>query len=217
MFLQWPAKPEVVTLPKETIYTRFGKRFIDLLVATVVLILILSWLVPIIGFLILLESNGPVFFKQARSGRKAKAFYCLKFRTMVHITEHKGPFRQTARHDERVTKLGRFLRRTNLDEMPQFINVLLGEMSLVGPRPHAVPHDLLHWDSAAYRERYWVKPGITGLAQIRGARGATDSSQWMEHRVKYDHIYIPNQSFLLDIKICLRTLKLMFKGDVHAW
>lgn len=217
IFLQWPAEPKVVSLPKETFYTRFGKRCVDLLIASLVLILILSWLIPIIGLLILLESKGPVFFKQARSGRKAKAFYCLKFRTMVHVSEHKGTFRQTARNDERVTRLGRFLRRTNLDEMPQFINVLLGDMSLVGPRPHAVPHDALHWDSAAYRERYWVKPGITGLAQIRGARGATGMTQRMDHRVKYDHLYIPNQSLLFDLKICLHTLKLMFKGDIHAW
>ncbi|GAB4033270.1 sugar transferase [Spirosoma gilvum] len=215
--LKWVDTPEVVTLPKRTFYTRFGKRMIDVVVASLVIVLILSWLIPVIGLLILLESKGPVFFKQARSGRRAKAFQCFKFRTMTHGNKTQEPFRQTARNDDRVTQVGKFLRRTNLDEMPQFINVLLGDMSLVGPRPHAVPHDALHWDSPAYRERYWVKPGITGLAQIRGARGATGATQRMDHRVKYDHLYIPNQTLFLDLKICLRTLNLMFKGDIHAW
>ncbi|GAB2581016.1 sugar transferase [Spirosoma areae] len=217
VFLPWTADPEVISLPETTFYTRVGKRVIDFIIAGFVFVFILSWLVPIVGALILTESRGPILFIQTRSGRKGKPFLCLKFRTMTYTPEPKGGFVQTARDDNRVTGIGRFLRRTNLDEMPQFINVLLGEMSLVGPRPHAVPHDALHWASSAYRARYWVKPGITGLAQIRGSRGATDVSQRMEHRVRYDHLYIPRQTFLLDMKICYRTLKLMFKGDKNAW
>ncbi|MVM32539.1 sugar transferase [Spirosoma sp. HMF4905] len=217
IFLQWTPVQQVVSLPKSTIYTRIGKRLIDIVAASFVLIFVLSWLVPLIGVLIIIESQGSVFFIQARSGRRGKAFHCFKFRTMVHVTSQQGSFRQTDRNDNRVTPLGRFLRRTNLDEMPQFINVLLGDMSLVGPRPHAIQHDVLHWDSAAYRERYWVRPGITGLAQVRGSRGATGGSHEMDHRVRYDHLYIPRQSFFLDMKICFRTLKLMFKGDANAW
>ncbi|MVM38065.1 sugar transferase [Spirosoma sp. HMF3257] len=217
VFLQWTPNQEVVSLPKTTFYTQTGKRILDIAVSILVIVFVLSWLIPVIGALIVTESAGPVFFIQARSGRRGQAFRCFKFRTMINAPQGQQGFRQTARNDNRVTALGRFLRRTNLDEMPQFINVLLGDMSLVGPRPHAIQHDILHWDSTAYRERYWVRPGITGLAQVRGARGATGDGQWMEHRVRYDHLYIPRQSFLLDMKICFRTVKLMFKGDGNAW
>ncbi len=136
---------------------------------------------------------------------------------MLHSHTPKGEFRQTSRDDARVTPIGRFLRKTNLDEMPQFLNVLIGDMTIVGPRPHAVWHDAQHWASAAYRERYWMRPGITGLAQIRGARGEVGETQKMGHRIRYDHFYISRQSFLLDIKIVLYTLKLTFKGDINAW
>lgn len=217
IFLQWSPDQEVVQLPQRTFYSAVGKRLIDFVIATFVLLFILSWLIPLIGVLIIAESTGPILFIQTRSGRKGKPFLCLKFRTMRHASESQSEFRQTANGDDRVTSLGRFLRRTNLDEMPQFINVLLGDMSLVGPRPHAVPHDALHWSSPAYRERYWVRPGITGLAQIRGSRGATSKTQQMEHRVRYDHLYIARQTFWLDMKICYKTLKLTFRGDSNAW
>ena len=216
IFLQWAHHQEVVDLPQESFYTRTGKRIVDVVIAGLVTVFILSWMIPLVGALIWLESAGPVFFIQGRSGRKGKEFACLKFRTM-HQTPKGAGFQQTQRNDARVTWMGRFLRRTNLDEMPQFINVLLGDMSLVGPRPHAVPHDAMHWASAAYRERYWVRPGITGLAQIRGARGATSHQQSMDHRVRYDHFYIPRQTFLLDMKICVWTLDLMLRGDRNAW
>ena len=216
-FLHWTTDQKVVSLPQDTFYTRVGKRIIDVIVSGLVFIFVLSWLIPIVGLLIVLESKGPILFIQTRSGRKGKPFFCLKFRTMRHVSEPQSDFRQTAYDDNRVTSTGRFLRKTNLDEMPQFINVLLGDMSLVGPRPHAVPHDALHWASPAYRERYWVRPGITGLAQIRGSRGATGATQPMEHRVRYDHLYIPRQTFWLDMKICYRTLKLTLKGDRNAW
>lgn len=217
VFLQWTPEKKVVSLPQRTFYISFGKRLIDVVVSTLVLIFILSWLIPVVGLLILIESKGPILFIQARSGRKGKPFRCLKFRTMKHDREPKVPFKQTDIDDKRVTPIGKFLRRTNIDEMPQFINVLLGDMSLVGPRPHAVPHDALHWASPAYRERYWVRPGITGLAQVRGSRGATTKNQRMEHRIRYDHLYITRQTFALDMKILLQTLNLTLKGDSNAW
>lgn len=216
VFLQWGHNTEVVTPPRGSFYTVIGKRVIDIVIAGLVTVLILSWLIPIIGALIILDSHGPFLFVQMRSGRRGRSFPCLKFRTMYHAPRESG-FQQTAKGDSRVTRLGRFLRKTNLDEMPQFINVLVGDMSLVGPRPHALAHDIQHWDSAAYRERYWVRPGITGLAQVRGSRGATSKKHQMEHRVRYDHFYISRQTFLLDMKICYHTVKLMVKGDVNAW
>jgi putative colanic acid biosynthesis UDP-glucose lipid carrier transferase len=126
-------------------------------------------------------------------------------------------FQQTLKFDCRVTRVGQFLRRTNLDEMLQFINVLVGDMTLVGPRPHALAHDATHWSSSAYRARYLVKPGITGLAQIRGARGATIHPQSMNHRVRYDHLYINKQTFVLDMKICVATVMSTLQGDTNAW
>ena len=216
-FLHWTPDQQVVSLPQRTFYITVGKRLVDVIISVLVLVFILSWLIPVIGILILIESKGPVIFVQSRSGRKGKPFLCLKFRTMLHSQEPHEGFRQTALGDNRVTALGSFLRRTNIDEMPQFINVLLGEMSLVGPRPHALPHDALHWELAAYRERYWVRPGITGLAQVRGSRGATGTIQRMEHRIRYDHLYINRQTFLLDMKILFRTLNLTLTGDANAW
>lgn len=217
ILLPWHTAQNVVSLPQPTFYITTGKRLVDVLISSLVILFILSWLVPIIGLLIVLESSGPFFFVQKRSGRNGKPFWCIKFRTMRHAATQPGGFKQTDRDDNRVTPLGRFLRKSNLDEMPQFLNVLLGDMSLVGPRPHALPHDAMHWDSAAYRERYWVRPGITGLAQVRGSRGATGMTQRMDHRVRYDHLYIPRQTFGLDMKICFRTVKLMVRGDVNAW
>ncbi|UFH53085.1 sugar transferase [Spirosoma sp. KNUC1025] len=202
---------------ERTIYSLIGKRILDLLISGFVFVFVLSWLFPVIGALILTESPGPILFIQPRSGRKGKSFPCLKFRTMRNASSPQADFQQTARGDKRVTAIGSFLRRTNLDEVPQFINVLLGHMSIVGPRPHAVQHDALHWASPSYRQRYVVKPGITGLAQIRGARGATDTAQKMNQRVRYDHFYIPRQSFWFDMKICYKTLMLMVKGDTNAW
>ena len=217
IFLQWAPEQQVVVLPTHTWYTLLGKRLVDILISGLVITCILSWLIPIVGAVIMLESSGPVLFFQARSGRKGRPFWCIKFRTMQHETNSGGNFRQTSQQDERVTPFGRFLRRTNIDEMPQFFNVFISQMSVVGPRPHALLHDAMHWKSSAYRERYWVRPGITGLAQVRGSRGATGMTQRMAHRVRYDHLYIPRQTLGLDLKICWRTVKLMVAGDRNAW
>ena len=132
--------------------------------------------------------------------------------------EQPGEFRQTTQHDDRVTRVGKVLRKTNLDEMPQFINVLLGHMSVVGPRPHAVAHDAQFWNSfPEYKLRYLVKPGITGLAQVRGARGETETLVKMQHRVRYDLYYRDRQSLWLDVRICWWTVKSMLKGNINAW
>ena len=127
-------------------------------------------------------------------------------------------FEQATRHDRRVTPIGRMLRKTNLDEIPQFLNVLTGHMSIVGPRPHPLPLDAQFWHTMpGYRERYSVKPGITGLAQVRGARGDTSKPHQMKHRVRYDHLYIRRQSVQLDAQICLWTIKVALNGNPNAW
>lgn len=193
------------------------KRPFDLLVAITATILLLSWLIPLLGLLIVLTSPGPVLFVQWRTGRNGRMFRCLKFRTM-RVDHNNVTFRQTAHNDSRVTPIGRWLRRTNLDEMPQFLNVLLGSMSVVGPRPHAIQHDAEFWFSLpAYPKRYEVTPGITGLAQVRGARGIIDHGIKMEHRLRYDLFYIRKHSFWLDIQTCWWTVQKMFKGDSNAW
>ena len=191
------------------------KRSFDLLVASLVTVSILIWLIPLVSLLIKLGSKGPALFIQMRTGRNGRVFPCLKFRTMTY--ESNAAFRQATRNDGRITQLGRFLRKTNLDEMPQFLNVLAGHMSVVGPRPHPLQLDAKHWDSLpGYRERYTVRPGITGLAQARGARGETDELYKMQIRVRYDHLYIRRQSTRLDAKICWWTVKAAMNGNKNA-
>ncbi|PQV51072.1 undecaprenyl-phosphate glucose phosphotransferase [Paraburkholderia sp. BL21I4N1] len=159
-----------------------------------------------------LTSPGPVFFRQTRKGVDGQPFAIYKFRSMTVHHEAHGQITQATRHDARVTKLGGFMRRTSLDELPQFLNVLLGQMSVVGPRPHAVEHDDLYKDQVyGYMYRYRIKPGITGWAQVNGYRGATTKVEKMEARVKFDLFYIHNWSFWFDMKIVLITI---FKGFV---
>ncbi|MDE1184676.1 undecaprenyl-phosphate glucose phosphotransferase [Paraburkholderia sp.] len=159
-----------------------------------------------------LTSPGPVFFKQTRKGVDGRPFGIYKFRSMHVHKETAGHITQAGRHDKRVTTLGAFMRRTSLDELPQFINVLFGQMSVVGPRPHAVEHDDLYKDLVyGYMHRYRIKPGITGWAQVNGYRGATTKVEKMETRVKFDLFYIHNWSFWFDIRIVFITI---FKGFV---
>ncbi|CCG98810.1 putative colanic acid biosysnthesis UDP-glucose lipid carrier transferase [Fibrella aestuarina BUZ 2] len=212
-----PAGPELsyVDVPS-SLYTRYGKRLFDLTVAAFVTVFVLSWMIPLIGLAICLTSRGPILFVQVRSGRNGRVFHCLKFRTMYHAPT--AAFAQARKGDARITRIGAFLRRTNLDEMPQFWNVLMGDMSIVGPRPHAVQHDDLYWHTIQnYRSRYEVRPGITGLAQVRGARGETRELVNMKHRVQYDLLYVKKQSIGLDAKLCLGTVQAMLKGNVNAW
>lgn len=159
-----------------------------------------------------LTSPGPVFFRQTRKGADGEPFSIYKFRSMTVHHEAQGQVTQATRHDTRVTKLGAFMRRTSLDELPQFLNVLLGQMSVVGPRPHALEHDDLYKDQVyGYMHRYRIKPGITGWAQVNGYRGATAKVEKMEARVKFDLFYIHNWSFWFDMKIVFITI---FKGFI---
>lgn len=192
------------------------KRGFDLLVASIVMATILIWLLPLLALLIRLTSAGPPIFVQSRTGRNGKVFPCLKFRTMTY--DRNANFQQATQNDLRVTRIGKFLRKTNLDEMPQFLNVLAGHMSIVGPRPHPIPLDAQHWHTLpGYKERYTVRPGITGLAQARGARGETAELYKMKVRVRYDHLYIRRQSTILDAKICWWTVQAALKGNKNAW
>lgn len=204
------------TRRNELTYHQLGKRAFDVCFGVLISIFVLSWLIPIIGLLIRIESPGPILFIQKRTGYRGRSFRCLKFRTMTHNPN--ASFQQATKNDNRVTSLGRFLRRTNLDEMPQFINVLIGDMSIVGPRPHALQHSAQFWNTMPeYRKRYRVKPGITGLAQVRGCRGETDQLIKMQHRVKYDRFYNRKKSPCLDAWICWLTVKSMFEGNMNAW
>lgn len=194
---------------------RWDKRLFDVLVSGIVIVFLLSWFVPVVCLAIRLTSPGPALFVQLRTGRNGRPFRCLKFRTMTY--DKNAQFRQATRNDCRVTPIGRVLRKTNIDELPQVFNVLLGQMSLVGPRPHPIPLDAKHWHTLpGYAARYVVKPGITGLAQVRGCRGETAKLIDMRHRVRYDHLYIRRQSLALDVKICLWTALKMVKGDEKA-
>ncbi|WP_244816054.1 undecaprenyl-phosphate glucose phosphotransferase [Caballeronia sp. Lep1P3] len=175
-------------------------------------LLALSPLLIGIAIAIKATSKGPVFFTQKRKGADGRPFRIYKFRSMAVHHESTGHVTQAKRNDPRVTKIGAFLRRTSLDELPQFLNVLFGHMSVVGPRPHALEHDDLYKDLVyGYMFRYRIKPGITGWAQVNGYRGATEKVEKMQSRVKFDLFYIHNWSFWFDIKIVAMT---MFKGFI---
>lgn len=205
-----PAKQADPTIAK-TRYMQYGKRIVDASVSLLVIVLILIWLIPVLVLLIRATSPGPALFSQTRTGRNGRLFRCLKLRTMYH--QENPVFRQATTNDPRITPLGSFLRRTNLDELPQFLNVLLGDMSLVGPRPHAIQDDSQYWFNLTdYAQRYTVRPGITGLAQVRGARGETDKLIKMKHRLRYDLYYIKRQSLLFDLMLCWLTVASMLKG-----
>jgi putative colanic acid biosysnthesis UDP-glucose lipid carrier transferase len=182
------------------------KRSFDMVFSLFVIVFILSWLVPIIALLIKLESKGSILFLQDRIGYRNKIFKVIKFRTMT-VQENGSVVEQAKRNDCRVTKVGAFLRKTNLDEMPQFFNVFFGEMSVVGPRPHAVAHDIEFQNTKEdYILRHYMKPGITGWAQVNGWRGPTDTYQKISGRTDHDLWYIRNGSIKLDIKIVFLTI-----------
>jgi Undecaprenyl-phosphate glucose phosphotransferase len=185
---------------------RFAKRVFDLCGATLALIL-LSPLLLIVALLIKLESPGPVFFRQARDGFNYKTFRIFKFRSMCAGQSEGAAFQQTRRNDPRITRVGYWLRRLSIDELPQLLNVILGEMSLVGPRPHAIDHNLeFEAKIADYARRHNVLPGITGWAQVNGLRGATDTEEKMRARVEHDLYYIDNWSVSFDLLIVVMTV-----------
>jgi putative colanic acid biosynthesis UDP-glucose lipid carrier transferase len=180
------------------------KRLIDILVSSLIAIFVLSWLIPLCAVLIKCNSRGPVFFVQLRVGRGGRSFKCLKFRTM--IVNHEANCQQATVNDYRITKIGSFLRKSNLDEFPQFLNVLLGHMSIVGPRPH-MHVDCNKFSSVVpgYKFRNMVKPGITGLAQVKGFRGPTMDFESIFHRYQFDAFYIRNANIWLDLRIIRQT------------
>jgi putative colanic acid biosynthesis UDP-glucose lipid carrier transferase len=195
---------------------KFVKRSFDILFSSAIIIFLLSWLTPIIAILIKLESKGPVFFKQSRNGFNYQEFYCYKFRSMTPNKE--ANIHQATRGDQRITKVGKFLRKTSLDELPQFYNVLFGDMSVVGPRPHMVSHTNMYAKKVdKFMVRHFVKPGITGLAQISGFRGEIETKKDIIGRVKYDIFYIENWSLLLDLKIISQTFLNAVRGDDKAY
>ena len=192
------------------------KRAFDILFSFLVVALLLSWLTPIIAFLIKLESKGPTFFKQLRTGKDGKLFYCLKFRSMA--VNAAADVEQALKNDSRVTKLGSFLRKTSIDELPQFINVLKGEMSIVGPRPHMVLHTEKYSRTIHnFMDRHLVMPGITGLAQVSGHRGEIKQLDAMAKRVDADLEYIDKWSFWLDLRIMLLTIQKVVQPDEKAY
>ena len=192
------------------------KRAFDVLFSLLTLIFIGTWLFPIIAILIKLDSKGSVFFIQKRYGFHDEVFNCIKFRTMVENKDCST--KTTSENDVRITKIGKFLRKTSLDEMPQFFNVLLGQMSVVGPRPHMLLIDDYYKEKIGrYAVRSLVKPGITGLAQVSGLRGDTgDMDVQMKKRILADSFYVKNWSLTLDLIIILKTIFLIIKGDKKA-
>ena len=200
---------------------RFLKRSFDLAVSLALFLTVFIWLWPIIALAIKFDSRGPVFFKQERWGKKDRKFICNKFRSMdwrCRQFDGNGRFLQAHQDDARVTRVGRFLRRTSLDELPQFWNVVKGDMSIVGPRPHPIPLGLeARGKVHHYLLRRLVKPGITGWAQINGFRGPTISLSRMQQRIEHDLWYINNWSFWLDLQVILLTISLVLKGDPQAY
>ncbi|MFV0162250.1 exopolysaccharide biosynthesis polyprenyl glycosylphosphotransferase [Empedobacter falsenii] len=191
------------------------KSLFDIIFSSLVCVFILSWLFPIIALLIKLDSKGAIIFKQKRRGLNGKDFNCYKFRTMRN--DGTNSIKATVVNDNRITKIGNFLRKTSLDELPQFINVLKGDMSIVGPRPHMISQDIYYSEIIRkYNLRNYVKPGITGLSQVKGYRGAIDCDKDMEDRIRTDIFYVRNWSILLDIQIIYQTVVLVFKGDENA-
>ncbi|MFK7048459.1 MULTISPECIES: exopolysaccharide biosynthesis polyprenyl glycosylphosphotransferase [Flavobacterium] len=202
--------------PLELWFNHWIKRLFDILFSFLVILFVLSWLIPLIALLIKIDSKGPIFFKQQRHGINNQSFDCFKFRSMK--INDLADRQLASKDDERVTALGKFLRKSSIDEMPQFINVLLGDMSVVGPRPQmlSVNEDYAQrFDK--FMERHYIKPGVTGLAQIKGCRGEILTDQDIEDRLKFDLFYIENWTLLLDIKIILVTLKKFILGDEKAY
>lgn len=208
----------VLTLQKTELHNPLVKgikRTFDIVFSIIVIVFLLSWLIPLLAIFIKLESKGPVFFKQGRPGLDEQEFFCYKFRSMKlnRFTE-----KEASKNDPRVTKMGRFMRKTSIDELPQFFNVLLGDMSVVGPRPHLWSQNKAYASKIKkYMIRHYVKPGITGLAQVKGFRGEIETEEDMINRIKYDVFYIENWSMIMDLKIILQTVINIFKGEEKAY
>ena len=202
--------------PLDDVSNRIKKRAFDVIVSVFVIVFVLTWLIPLLGILILLESKGPLFFSQIRSGKNNKPFYCYKFRSMK-VNSNANTV-QATKNDSRVTRVGSIIRKTSLDEFPQFINVLKGEMSIVGPRPHMIKHTKDYSKIVdQYMIRQFLKPGITGWAQVNGYRGEITDDEQIKNRVTDDLWYLEHWNVWLDIKIIFLTVyNIFFKSkDVY--
>lgn len=204
------------SIPLDDKINQVVKRVFDIVFSILVIVGVLSWLTPILAILIKLESKGPVFFKQKRNGLNYEEFNCFKFRSMT--LNEIADIEQVSKNDPRITKIGRFMRKTSIDELPQFFNVLLGDMSVVGPRPHMVSHTKMYALKVdKFMVRHFVKPGITGLAQTNGFRGEVENDKDIIYRVKYDIFYMENWSLTLDLKIIVMTAYNAFRGEEKAY
>lgn len=203
-------------IPLDETENKVVKRAFDIIFSLFVIVGFLSWLTPILAFCIKMESKGPVFFRQKRNGLNYHEFNCFKFRSMT--VNEIADLEQVSKNDPRITKLGRIIRKTSIDELPQFFNVLLGDMSVVGPRPHMVSHTEMYARRVdKFMVRHFIKPGITGLAQTNGYRGEVENEQDIIYRVKYDIFYLENWSLLLDLKIIFLTVKNAVIGEEKAY
>lgn len=202
--------------PLEDVVNRIKKRAFDIIFSCFVIVFILSWLLPILALLVKLSSPGPVFFVQLRSGKNNRQFKCYKFRSLR--VNKDSDLKQVTKNDNRYTKIGKLLRKTNLDEMPQFINVLKGDMSIVGPRPHMLSHtESFSRVIGEYMIRHFVKPGITGWAQIHGFRGEIHEDEQLRQRILHDIWYLENWTIWLDIRIIILTVYNVFAGEENAY
>ena len=203
-------------MPLSNDFSTILKRTFDIVFSLVVIIFLLSWITPIIALIIKIESRGPVFFKQTRNGIKFREFTCYKFRSMIENND--ADIQQATKNDKRVTKIGKILRKTSLDELPQFFNVLIGNMSVVGPRPHMIKENERYSKSVdKFMVRHFVKPGITGLAQVKGFRGEIETDEDIINRVKYDIYYLENWSLILDLNIVFLTTINFLTGQKKAY
>jgi putative colanic acid biosynthesis UDP-glucose lipid carrier transferase len=208
-------------LPLDEWGNQLIKRLFDIIFSLLFFVFIASWLFPILILLVKVTSSGPIFYKQKRWGLNNSHINVYKFRTMfyqVPTSRADGSFMQTEEMDNRITSVGRILRKTSLDELPQFLNVLRGDMSVVGPRPHSIPHNLESLNVvSSYTLRHIIKPGITGWAQVNGFRGITKTNLDMQNRVNYDLYYIRKWNFWLDCQIVLQTIINLLKGEDQAY
>jgi len=202
--------------PLRFFFNRQVKRAFDIFFSFSVIFVLFPFIVPLIGLAIKLNSKGPIFFRQLRSGRNGKPFWCYKFRTMT--VNNDADEKQATKNDARITEVGKFLRKTSLDELPQFYNVLIGDMSVVGPRPHMLKHTEEYSAIISdFKVRHFINSGITGYAQVNGYRGETKDNSLMEKRVLCDNWYLENWSLSLDIKIIVKTVVNALRGEKNAY
>jgi putative colanic acid biosynthesis UDP-glucose lipid carrier transferase len=211
----------VGALPLDRLENKILKRSFDVVFSCLFFLTIGIWMFPLIALFIKLSSKGPVFFKQERWGLNNKLLICYKFRTMDQNSkdlDEDGKYQQAQKGDPRITSIGRILRKTNLDELPQFWNVLIGNMSVVGPRPHPTPLNMESMHTVDnYMLRHIILPGISGWAQVNGCRGETKTSEEMQERVDFDLSYIHRWTFWLDCQIILQTIINLIRGDQNAY